>query len=295
MFTNETDCKQFDRDTSFGHMLKRFGTLAGTIGVLATAYSVTNNADMTAAARQMTDQPVISNMAQPNNPEDVVIQGLNIVNALTQALAVTAASPAQTAYAGAQISTPNPVYMSDDGFENSFYDMTFKTVENAQGQDIGIINDILVNPDNGNGQFIIYTKDRPGQTTAHPPYYQFAMQDLQDSSGAVYRLKDRTQLRTTRLFAYDDNIMNRFLSLKNMRGAAVQDHFGKTVGQIHALIYKDQLLQDVYIRLNDALAPAPNNIFRFGFNAADIRRQDGEYVFVMTQQQTENIAEYLYN
>lgn len=301
MFTNEVDHKKFDRDTSFGHMFKRFLSVCIGVAVITGAYTLLFKNDLPAKAREMSKTPVVDAAGVANS--GIIEQGGDLIgDIITQALMASqnAAANAPTLPNAANVQSavitgPPAVMTQLDRFDHSFFDLTHQYVKNAQGEIIGQINDVLADPATGNMQYIVYTKKRPGQGDTPPIYYVFDAGDImmQEGDGDI-QLKERSKLRSINSFVYNDDVYTRFISLKTLRQGYVSDSFDKTVGEIHALIYRNGRLEDVFIILDESFAIGENRLFHIPFEEADIISSQNGYTLRMSAAQTKDIAKYLY-
>ncbi len=292
MFTNEAEQQQVQREGTFGHMFKRFTSLAILVAILGGGYSLLTNGDDAAAEVAEIAEPATAALNPVDEPQDVVDGGANIVQGLAQTMTnvIQQSRNGQGFQMGSTAAVTTTV--QDDGLENSFYDLTYQNIENMNGQSFGQITDVLIDPQTGAGMWVVFRGQTAttGNELANVRYAVPTAAIAAVTASGDLQISDANMAQS---FAYTPEIYDTTLSLKNLRGAPVIDGFNNPVGRITNLIYRNNRLETVYISLAEEMAP---NGGRFEFPAADVgfQRQNGQYQMVLNENQTAQLAEKLY-
>ena len=167
MFTNEEEQKKFSRDTSIMHMLKRYSALVLSLGMLAGGYNLFSNKDALTNNIMDAAAPARSGISQAVAADTTVEQGTALAQGVAQNIIQTLAAPNK-----ANVSDIAATTIIDDGFDHSFYDLTFNRVQDMQGTNIGAITDVLVSPLTGRGEYLIF---KSGDTRYSTPTSNIAV------------------------------------------------------------------------------------------------------------------------
>lgn len=293
MFTNPQEQEQVRRQSSIGHMLKRFTSLAAVMALLGGGYSLmSNDGNGNSAVAQVAEvaQPAAAALNPVGEPTDVMDSGASIVQGLGQTL--TSAIQQSTNGGQAGMQTAPLVVQQDDGLEHSFYDLTFNKIETLNGTTVGQITDVLIDPATGAGTWIIFKPENADMAPEGENMRYAVRGNMIESVSTIGDLQiENTDTMTP--FSYTPEIYDTALSLKNLRGASVLDAFQQPVGRISNLIYNHNRFETVYIQLAPEMAPAGG---RHEFSAANVKfqRANGEYQLVLNEEQTKDLAEKLY-
>lgn len=185
--------------------------------------------------------------------------------------------------------------MTEGDVEGAFVDLTYKSIKGEDGQAVGWIHDILVDPETGSAAKIIYTRpeveDETNPDLASVDYRHVL---VQEQDGDIQLSIDETLLKDDYKFQYTPDIFKQYISLKYLRHGNVIDSFDETVGRIMAVIYRDNKIENIFVALSENLASGQDRLFNVPFEASQIVQDQDGFDLHLTARQTESIADQLY-
>jgi sporulation protein YlmC with PRC-barrel domain len=179
--------------------------------------------------------------------------------------------------------------------EGSFVDLTYQSIKGNDGETVGLINDILVDPETGKADKIIYTRpDTEDQANPKLSSVDYRYVLVQEQDGDIQVNIDGNVLKNSYEFKYTPDILKQYISLKYLRQGDVIDDFDKTVGRIIAVIYRNNKIEQIYVALSKNLASGKDRLFSVPFEAAHIIHEQDGFDLHLTKAQTESLAAQLY-
>ena len=310
--TSDTDYNaEFMQSTGIGRIFTRFMKVALGIGAAAGIYSMTSG-DTPNDGSDMAGLPIqqaVAGEAPGGGDSGATDAALNaIADTITPTSkagqvtsAVSGVGEMVTGLLGqAQGNANAPAFyrpvITDDGIEDSFFDLSYKSIKDENGKNIGKINDILVDTQSGKAEYIIYAL--PGESEKANPKLSrigYGAVMMQEKDGDIQvNLNEATLENPESTFQYTPQILGEYLSLKYLRQGQVMDAFGETVGKIMAVTYRNNGIEDVYIALDESFATGKARIFHMPFKEVSIIRDQDGFDLHLNKTQTERIARQVY-
>lgn len=183
----------------------------------------------------------------------------------------------------------------DDGIEGSFFKLSYQSLIAENGETVGQINDILVNPVSGDAAVIIYSLSGE-EDMANPVLYRVGYEDVAvRETGGDFRVNvEESRLLNRPQFEYNPQVLGQFISLKYLRQAELIDSYGEVVGEMREVTFRNNRADQVIFRLDSSLAPTQPRRFSMPFGNAHIVWERDGYNLQLTEQQTAALAAQLY-
>lgn len=183
----------------------------------------------------------------------------------------------------------------DDNYSQSIRDVVGSEVVGRKGDKAGNIHDIVVHKETGEAQAIIV--DEAGNSyNRELAALSYDRVLKQDKDGNVLMTVTDNKFEKNREFAYSKMDDTKYVSLRHLRDGQLLDDQGEVAGQVNAIIYQNAEAQKIYFTIKPSLTPT-KKLLEFGLPFEDVKiiqNPDG-YDVQMTKEQTESLAEALYN
>lgn len=135
---------------------------------------------------------------------------------------------------------------SDDGLENSFYDISLSYLKGKNGKLIAKIDDILVSSTSGTAKYILYYKGDEKPLNGYN-FVNYTDVLVEESDGDIILSTTKSEIPPGPNIKYSKKILSTYISLKYLREADVVNQNGNLIGKVRAIIYDDNKLQEIYV------------------------------------------------
>ena len=175
---------------------------------------------------------------------------------------------------------------SNDGFKNSFYDISLSYVKDKNGELITKIDDILVSKNTGLAKYVLFAK---GDEIPENGYRYVNFDDvlIEENDGDIHLSITKYSAEHGERIKYSEEILNGYLSLKYLKQADVITENESYVGKVRAVIYDNNKLQNIYIAVvPKTSSTATPQLIEIPFNKANIRFERGGYNIYVSAETT---------
>lgn len=181
----------------------------------------------------------------------------------------------------------------DDNYRHSVHDVVGSDVIGKNGENAGIVYDIVIKKETGEARAVIVDQDGA--------YYQRNLISLrfkkilkQQPDGDVHATVTEDTLEDKTQFEYS-KIPEQLISLRHLHDGQVLDYEGNVAGQVDAIIYQNAEAQRIYFQLAPSASP-DGKVITFGipYEAAEIVINPDGYDIQLSKEQTISLAKSLF-
>ena len=166
-------------------------------------------------------------------------------------------------------------------------------VQDSDRQDVGTIEDIIINKETGDAQAIVVDSEGQGYTNN---LKELGFEDVrkQTPSGAVYLNVTNEEFTTNPEFSYEKQ-PEQYISIRDLHDGQVLDVDGNVAGEVRTVLYRNAEAQKIYFELKPSLSPTQQPMeFGIPFESVDVVKNDDGYDIKLSKAQTEALAERLF-
>jgi len=166
-------------------------------------------------------------------------------------------------------------------------------VQDSDRQDVGTIEDIIINKETGDAQAIVVDSEGQGYTNN---LKELGFEDVrkQTPSGAVYLNVTNEEFTTNPEFSYKEQ-PEQYVSLRDLHDGQVLDVDGNVAGEVRTVLYSNAEAQKIYFELKPSLSPTQQPVeFGIPFESVDVIKNEDGYDIKLSKAQTEALAERLF-
>jgi uncharacterized protein YrrD len=176
----------------------------------------------------------------------------------------------------------------------SIYDFIGNEVQDSNKDTLGMVHDVIIDKETGEGiAILVDTNNNYYGSPLRALSYEEVVSENADKGVKISTNDDVVENRTA--FDYNNMDGEKYISLISLREGLIMDYENNQVGSVEGVTYKDSQAQEIYIRLDEAMVPAgKKHLFELPFTDAQTQKGNSGYNIVLTENQTRELAEYLY-